>query len=254
MPTSNLYPAPPHLTIAIYSAGSESECFAAICESITQVDCHPNGTVEVAPWEATFELRSDLAGQSSILDVDRERFTQLVAGQDASMRPIRAGYRVRSDVVVVEYLASSGGDRHPIGISTGAGALGIPVEMWQKNERKSAGKLARWAIDVLQLVVTQCDPIYGAIGVEYSLATPHELASRNATLPSEVYLSRGLASDASIRDAFGNDFRGAEVAEWLAGWFYSGWEPFNSSGTTLPQSQIHPTRASAILGRALSRD
>jgi hypothetical protein len=254
MSRSGLYPEPPHLTIAAYPAGPESECFASVCRLLTQLDCHPNGTVEVAPWETAFELRSDLAGQSSIVEVEQGEFQRIVAGSDPSRRPVRAGFRrARGDIAVVEYLATSRNDRHPIAVSTGAATLGIPVEMWGKAERSAGEKLARWAVNVLHGIVSQCDPLYGAIGVEYSLATPSQLANSIAALPSEVYLSRRLASDApGIQDAFARDFSGAEIVEWPAGWFYSGWGPFNSRKITLPQAQIHPTRAGLLLGRSMS--
>jgi hypothetical protein len=255
MPRSDLYPEPPHLTIAVYPAGSESECFAAVCTLMEQVDCHPNGTVEVAPWEAAFELRSDLAGRSSIVQAERDQFRHIATGSDPSRRPVRAGYRRgRNNVAVVEYIAAPRDDRHPIAVSTEAETLGIPVGKWRKPERALGEQLARWAIDLLQRIATQCDVLYGAIGVEYSLATPSELANGVATLPSEVYLSRRLASDApGTQGAFEYDFRDAEMTEWPTGWFYSGWSPFNSRNVTLPQSQIHPVKAGGFLGRAMSK-
>lgn len=254
MPRSNLYPEPPHLTIAVYPKGSESECFAAACQQVSQLGCHPNGTVEVAPWDAAFELRSDLAGQSSIVDAEHGEFQRIVAGGDPSGRPVRAGYsRGRSDIAVVEYLAAPRSDRHPIAVSTGAGTLGIPIEMWGKAERRSGEKLARWAVAVLHGIATQCNALYGAIGVEYSLATPSELANRSASLPSEVYLSRRLASDlAEIQDEFANDFRDAEIVEWPDGWFYSAWGPFNSRNVSLPETRVNPTKAGVLLGRFIS--
>lgn len=253
MSRSDLYPEPPHLTIAVYPAGSESKCFGAVCELLAQRDCRPSGTIEVAPWEVAFELRSDLVGHSRIIEEEEDHFQRIVAGRDSSRRPVQAGYcRGRSDVVVVQYLASSGSDRHPIAVSINAGALGIPVEMWRMTERNSGRKLARWAVDLLREITTRCDALYGAIGVEFSLATPIELANGVATLPAEVFLSRRLAFDLpGIRDAFADDFRDAETAEWPAGWFYSGVAPLNPKNSTRPQPSIRPTRAATLLGRSI---
>jgi hypothetical protein len=253
MSRSGLYPEPPHLTIAVYPAGTESECFASVCQLLAHLDCHPNGTVEVVPWEAAFELRSDLAGQSSIVHVESSEFQRIVAGSDPSRRPVRAGYRrARGDIVAVEYLAAPRIDRHPVAVSTGAATLGIPVEMWRKGERNAGEKLARWAVTVLREIAAQCDVLYGAIGVEYSLATPSELANGTAVLSSEVYLSRRLASHVpGLQDAFADEFSGAETVELSTGWFYSGWSPFNAGNVTLSQDRIHPERAGLLLGRSI---
>jgi hypothetical protein len=249
---SNLYPEPPHLTISVYPDSSESECFAAACGVVEGIGCRPSGTVEVAPWEMEFELRSDLAGKSSLLDLQPDRFRSIITGSDRSVRPVRAGYTARGGrVVLVEYLASPHNDLHPIGVTIAAGPLGIPGKLWGRHERTSASRLVRWTLEVLQELTTRYRVAYGAVGVEYSLATPSELASDAATLPSEVFLSRTIATDfPQIKEAFARDYRDGVVIEWPSGWFFSEWEPFSSKQVSFtPRNR--PANASSRLGRTL---
>jgi hypothetical protein len=253
MPRSALYPEPPHLTIAVYPEAPESECFAVACGIVEQADCEPSGTVETAPWDMEFELRSDLAGRSSILDLPDDQFRSVVAGNDRSRRPVRAGYRGGPGaVVLVEYLAAPRNDRHPIAVSISAEALGIPTEMWGKQERTSASKSSRWALRILQEISMRTPVAYGAIGIEYSLATPSELASGDSGLPSEVFVSKELASIApGITDALERDFQGGVVVEWPIGWFYSGWAPFNTENVSIQPSKSRSRSAARTLGYAL---
>lgn len=248
-----LYPVPPHLTVAVYPEGSERECFAALCRLVEAMGCAPNGAVEVAPWDAKFELRSDLAGRSAILDVKPERFARIVAGEDEEGRAVRAGYRRKGGgLVLVEYLAASGDDRHPIAVSVSADGLGIPIGLWRKSERASAARLADWATNVLREATVGCGVWYGAIGVEYSLATPSELATGAALLTSEVFASRELVDhNADLRKALLDGFRGGVISEWSKGWFYSVWAPFNSGNATLSVDEAAIRRAGIALGRAV---
>lgn len=248
-----LYPEPPHLTVALYAEQPEHECFAALCRLVEGMGCVANGSVEVAPWDASFELRSDLAGRSAILDVKPDRFSRIVAGEDHSGRAVRAGYKRKGGgLVLVEYLAARGDDRHPVAVSVSADGLGVPADLWRKAERTSAARLADWATEVLRESTVQCGVWYGAIGVEYSLATPSELASGAAMLPSEVFVSRELTdSDTDLEKALSDAFRGGGIFEWPMGWFYSGWAPFNSGKSMPPVDKAIARRGGIALGRAV---
>lgn len=248
-----LYPEPPHLTVAVYVKDSERDCFAALCRLVEGMGCAPNGSVEMAPWDADFELRSDLAGRSTILDVKPDRFARIVAGEDDSGRAVRAGYQQNgSGLVLVEYLAARGNDRHPVAVSVSADGLGIPVGLWRKEERNSAARLANWATNILREAPAQCSIWYGAIGVEYSLATPSELASGAALLSSEVFVSQELIdSNGGLKNMLLDAFRGSEISEWPMGCFYSGWAPFNSGKLMLSVDRAGIRRAGIALGRAV---
>ncbi|MEU5553523.1 hypothetical protein ABZ738_27480 [Micromonospora sp. NPDC047793] len=239
--------------MAVYSEGAEHECFATLCRLVAAMGCVPNGAVEVAPWDAEFELRSDLAGRSAILDVKPDRFARIVAGEDEGGRAVRAGYRrKRGTLVIVEYLAASGGDRHPIAVSASADGLGIPIDLWRKSERASAARLADWATNLLRKATAECGVWYGAIGVEYSLATPSELAAGAAVLTSEVFASRKLVDhNDDLRKALLDGFRGGVISEWPNGWFCSGWAPFNAGNGMLSVDKAATKRAGVALGRAV---
>ena len=90
------------------------------------------------------------------------------------------------------------------------------------------------------------------LNLEFSLATPSALASGEAALPTEVFLSpKSVGSTPDIKTIFSHEFRGGEISEWPTGWFYSGWGPFNSRNATLPQEQVQSEDASIALGRAI---
>jgi hypothetical protein len=247
-----LYPEPPHLTIAVYPNGSEHQCFAALCRLVEEMGCAPSGPIELAPWGADFALRSDLAGRSAILDVKPDRFARIVAGEDSDGWAVRAGFqRKGGGLVLVEYLAAADRDRHPIAVSVAADGLGIPIELWRKPERVSAARLADWATNILRELTVRCEVWYGAIGVEYTLATPSDLANGSASLPSELFVSRPLLDvDAALDEALLGVFSDGVVSEWTGGFFYSGWAPFNSKRATLPGGDMRARRAGILLGRA----
>lgn len=253
MTRSNWYPEPPHLTISLYPESTESECFASVCDVVGRAGCVPSGAVEVVPWDITFELRSELAGRSSVMDLSSGQFQHFVSGGDPAWRPVRVNYRIaRRGTVLVEYLAATYSDRHPIGVSLAAGELGIPMESWNRRDRNAASKLARWATEVLKEVAVHCRVAYGAIGVEYSLATPSELADDTAALPTEVFLSKRIATDCPhIWDAFVHHFRDGSITEWPTGWFLSGWAPFNPNSVSLPLERRRPVNPGRQLGRFL---
>jgi hypothetical protein len=45
MALMELYPEPPHLTIAIYPKACESECFTVACKLMKEFGCQPGGVV-----------------------------------------------------------------------------------------------------------------------------------------------------------------------------------------------------------------
>jgi hypothetical protein len=152
----------------------------------------------------------------------------------------------------VEYLAAPAGDRHPIAVSVSASSLGIPLGLWRKQDQASAEKLADWSTKLLREATVRCGVWYGAIGVEYSLATPSELANGVALLPSEVFVAREIVdSNSSFKQALLDGFRGGVVSEWHTGSFYSGWAPFNPERATTSADSASSRRAAIALGRAV---
>lgn len=247
----DLYPEPPHLTIAVYSDIDEMRCFATMCEVAEAADCTPSGILEVAPWDVEFEDRSDLAGRLARLDgVPAYRST--MTGDRSLGRPVRAGFRHRRHgIVVVEYLYARAGDRHPVAVSLGAGPLGLPIELWRKPERAAAERLAAWSVDILRDAASRCRAAFGGIGVEFTLGTPRSLVDGASLLASESYVSRVvLDSDDELRRALRSDFGDAEQI-WDDGEFYSGWAPFNTGRTTLDEIPRRFRSSSRALGRAM---
>jgi len=250
-----LYPEPPHLTVAVYPDRTEERCFAGMCEVMEELDCGFQGVVEVAPWDASFEFRSDLAGVASTMEVTPDRFRQIVAGRTGPGRPVRAGYSSKlAGVVVIGYGPAPSGDAHPIMASMHAGALGIPMELWSGRDRSAAARLARWTTDALARAVARCEAPYGGIGVEFSLPTPAELRAGTASLASEVFVSRDLLdSDADLDAALTAAVSGGGVTPGPGGTFYSGWAPYNDRNQTVPDLPARLRRAGARLGRAVAR-
>ncbi len=186
-----LYPEPPHLTIAVYPGLDEVECFANVCALVEEADCTPNGVVEVLPWDRTFEYRSDLADVIQRLRVDGGRHAAIMAGDPATGRPVRAGFAHRKlGVVVAEYLAAPSGDQHPIGVSLGAGALGVPRDLWKGSDRAKASQLAQWSTDLLRVTSASGIALYGGI------------ATKPRWTPSSCEVVRSCPRKSSLRMLF----------------------------------------------------
>jgi hypothetical protein len=190
--------------------------------------CDPVNLVEVAPKDRDFELLADLGDARTIEKVSPIRRAQLVAGQDPALRVIRARYSHREfGKVIVNYELRHGSGPHPIGVTVSADALGYPEDDWSASMRRSACALDDWSRDVLRAAAAKCDPLYGAIGVEFSLSPPQELmASTQPGLTTQLFVSRHLLDedrrlDPKLREAFS----GAEITDWNEGIFYTGWAP-----------------------------
>ena len=246
------YPMPPHLTVAIYPGQPEEECFSALCQLVEEFGCTPNGAIELAPWDASFEMRSDLAGRSLVIDAKPDQFARTVAGEDSAGRAIRAQYHSKKmGLILVEYLAATKGDRHPVAISVSARGLGTPIELWRKAERSSAIKLAQCTTTLLREATDRCSVLYGAVGVEFSLATPSELIDGSASLPTEIFVDRDvITSNRELAQYLSNAFHDGFISEWPAGWFHSGWAPFNPENATLNLDKALVRRTGIALGRA----
>ena len=251
MSTGGLYPDPPHLTVAVYSRHPEERSFAAFCDLARQAGCRPTGRVEVAPWDVPFEYRSDLADIAAQLTLDPARLTTVLAGQDTARRAVRAGFIHRTHgIAVVEYLPAPAPDRHPIGLSVSAGALGIPEHLHARTDRSAARTLARWTTTLLREASARCDAEYGGIGVELRLGTPGQLRAGSATIPSELFVShRLLTADPALESALRAGFSPATQTTWPHGAFFTGWRPF-SRGDTLPDIPHRFRASSTELGNA----
>jgi hypothetical protein len=248
-----LYPEPPHLTIAVWSDQSEDVTFAKLCELVQRHGCVPLNRVQTVPRDRTFEWISDLADVMSEVDTDRAGFADLVVGADPARRPVRAGFSHKKfGTVLVEYLGAPAGERHPMAVSLGAGALGLPEQLWSRADRSAADKIVRWSKAILE-DMTETNPVrYGAIGVEFTLATPAHLGDDSLGLTTELFVSGELlatapAVDAGLRDLFG----AVGLTEWRKGLFVAGWAPFNERHVSIDDLAEARRRCRQLLARAV---
>lgn len=253
---SEIYPEPPHLTVAVYSSHSEADTFTQLCQTAHDMDCVPRNLVEVAPWSQDFEFVSDLGAAKETLNVSAARFEQLVAGLDPVVRTLRAAYSHRKfGTVVVEYIQRTGPGRHPIGLSLGSASLGIPDTLWSRSERQSAYAIAGWSRSVLQAASSRCEALYGAVGVEFSLPVPAQLTSGKERLVTELFISgRLIDRDKSIESKLRQAFTSGAVVNWRDGVFFSGWAPFNDQRVSISDPGPAVDAAASALGAVLSKD
>ncbi|GAA3445499.1 hypothetical protein [Planomonospora venezuelensis] len=230
---SELYCEPPHLTVGVYGRGPEADTFAALCSIMPEVGGSPVGTFEVAPIDLSFDLLSDLGTSRRVIKASGDRLRNLLAGEDADLRVVKAAFSHRAfGPVVVEYILKYGPDRHPVGVTTSAGTLGMPDWTWSKSDRRKGRSLAAWSVEVLRAAAERCKPLYGAVGVEFSLPTPQQLVVDHALMPTEMYLSRkllggGAESGAAFRGLF------PQTSHWSDGMFVSAWDPYVDQGNGL---------------------
>lgn len=232
---AEIYPDPPHLTIAVYSDGPEAQTFAAVHDAAQELGCRPLDLVEVAPANQEFELVSDLGSAREILSVSPTEYARLVAGQDPKARVLRAGAVHRKlGKVVIGYVQRTGPGLHPIAVSMSAEALGVPASLWSADQRRAAYSAGDWCRSLLEVASSRSRAMYGAIGVEFSLPTPWQIRTKDTRLPSEFFISRQLidrkvATEGLLQRAFS----GGETVIWDTGIFLSGWAPFNSKRATM---------------------
>ncbi|MFI6503813.1 hypothetical protein [Nonomuraea typhae] len=230
--------SPPHLTIALYADVPEEDSFAGLCAAALSKGCVSDGVVEMAPWDAGFELSSLVGRTWPRSGTDPSR-------QYAEGRIVEAVLSVkRYGPVVATYQYAPPGERHPVHLTMSARALGWPDELLSKQDRHAAAAMAAWTRSLLEEACRRCDPAYAGIGVEFWLPTPSQLAGDQ--LPSEVYVSRRL-----LPADLAACFEGGQIVQWEHGVFHSGCAPFIRR--TLPDLQARLRRASRSLAKALGR-
>jgi hypothetical protein len=249
---SEMYADPPHLTVAVYSAEPEITTFARMCDVVRDLGCDPRNLVEVAPVDRDFELLADLGDARMVQEVDPARLTQLVQGQDPSLRVIRAAYSHREfGKVIVRYVLREGSGPHPIGVTVSAGPYGLPEEMWSASMRRCAYAMDGWTRNVMQAAAARCHPLYGAIGVEFSLSPPEELIAGGHDLSIELFVSRHLLdADISLDSKLRAAFSGGEVTNWDEGTFYSGWA-YDAQRASVRDTTFTVRAAASALATAL---
>lgn len=248
----SLYPDPPHVTVAVYPGVAEGSAFAELCAVVADAGCAPRGVFELVPWDRTFEWPSDLAEVCTFWQVGDDEVDRMLAGDNQLGRPIKAGYvHPQFGVVVVEYLGTAAGDRHPVGVSLGAGPQGMPSQWWSDADRRTAARMVEWTTQLLKAASRAVRASYGGIAEEDTLASPSALV-QGRWLQSELFVSRTLLEkDDSLREVLREAFAGDAEAEWGHGSFYSGWGPYNRRGVTLPDIPTRFGRAAVALGRAV---
>ncbi|WP_157253990.1 hypothetical protein [Nonomuraea typhae] len=245
--TDDLYPEPPHLVIALYPGTAEHLAFAELCDIAQSMGCVPNGAAEVAPWDAEFELRSDLADIAWLetrADLSR---AALAARRPRDGRILQAGFRAKKmgGIAVAQYLLARPPDRHPVAIAIAGQAFGLPEELWKKGDRSNAAKVAEWSTSLLAEACRRCDPPYAQMGVELMFDTPSALAAGSGKISTELYVSdRVLQAAKPLRGLLAESFDGGAILQWERGVFHSGRSP-----------QLHERvrEASKALGTAVLR-
>lgn len=229
---SELYPAPPHLSVAVYSDQPEERTFAQMCDVAARTGCLPLNVALATSAGAEFEMVSDLDREE--IQVSPDRFERLILGQDTEARALRAGFRHPGlGTAVVGYVPGTDTGTHAVEISIGSDWLGMPEEFWDDENRRAAYARADWSIDVLRAAVERCDPLYGSIGVEFSLPTPRAICEKEWDLRAELFVSRHLLrKDTSLETRLRDAFAEGEVTGWDSGIFCVAWAPYSTKRTT----------------------
>jgi len=220
-----MYPEPPHQIIAVYRDDDEIATFAQLCAVVEASGCAPNGVLKVGPREQDFVSISDLG--ADVRTVSPSERARLIAGDDPALRVVKAGYaHPEFGTVVVEYLLGDPADRHPLAVSMGAGALGMPPERWAGDDRRAADALDAWSRKVLRAAPVQCDALYGGVAVEATLPTPTRLSAGKHHLSQGLYVSQHLLDrDPEAESTLRRAFADGEASEWERGLFCSAWGP-----------------------------
>ncbi|HST86009.1 MAG TPA: hypothetical protein VLL08_29995 [Kineosporiaceae bacterium] len=210
----------PQLMVCVYPAGSQGECFIALCQALVGLGCKPGQ-----------ETARHLARNDSDAPMVDAGFQHRLFGT------VTVGYGWYSNghvtqapwlVVRVHAHGSWSGTRLP------------------RIERRAAEQLDPWTREVLRLCVNQCQVYYGTIGFECSLITSTELDGGWNGMPSSIFVSgRVLTGHPQVRAAFEADYRRGEVQEWDSGRLFS-------SGASSDAGWVGGSdRTANLLGRAV---
>ncbi|MFC6157076.1 hypothetical protein [Kribbella jiaozuonensis] len=241
---TDLYPSPPHLTIAVWVASDDELAFGQACDTAIEFGCTSSGVVEIAPRGRAFAMLQDLEDRSTE-HLSGAEFDSMVHGAHPMSRPLKAGFRRKGiGTVIVEHLLGTATEPHPVAISLSAGALGWPEELSTAKDRKAAYRLAVWATDVLRDLTARTGALYGSIAVEETLPTPTAL-STGTPLSTQPFLSTNLPP--AVLRAFQAACPQSHPTPWPHGTFFPFWKPFPAAN----RSAL--TTASTTLGHALQR-
>ncbi|MFD3402270.1 hypothetical protein ACFWUU_16420 [Kribbella sp. NPDC058693] len=244
---TDLYPSPPHLTIAVWAGSGDELAFGRACDTAVEFGCAPSGAVEVGPRGEPFAMLQDLEDRSTE-HLNGADFDSMVHGGHPVSRPLKAGFRRKgTGTVIVEHLLGTATEPHPVAISLSAGALGWPKELSTAKDRKAADRLAAWATDVLRDLTARTEALYGSIAVEETLPTPTALRT-GTPLSTQPFLSTNLPP--AVLRAFHTAFPQSHPTPWPHGTFFPTWKPF-ANPSTVNRSAL--TTASTTLGHALQR-
>ena len=217
-------PAAPHLSVSAYPAtGAQDELFRQMCDVVGDEGNAPLTLMEALPADLSFEAISDVAEQLRAVDP---------AEAPGDWRPVRA-YLLSAKRGVAEVLFESAyePDRHVVSTWVYADALGFPVELWTRRQRKEAARLAGWARNSLRAVCERSEVLYGEVGVESTVPGPSSIVSRGRMLQTTAYLSRSLLpADSSFLRTLRARYGDGVVEEWPTGFFICGWAPLSATG------------------------
>jgi hypothetical protein len=245
---TELYPAPPHLMIAVWVAQDEEMAFGRACDVANEFGCVPSGVIEASPRGRSFRMVQDLEDRWTAR-LGFGELDSMVHGRDPVSRSLKAGYRGKGlGTVIVEHLFGTEAETHPVAVSLSAGALGLPDELRKPKDRKAAYKLAGWATDVLRELTARTGALYGSIAVEETLPTPSALRA-GTPISSLPFLSAKLPP--AVLHALRTAFPQTQPISWPHGTFFPSWKPFaRANPATVDRAAL--SAASTALGNALS--
>ncbi|WAL68589.1 hypothetical protein ORV05_12695 [Amycolatopsis cynarae] len=227
-----MYPEPPHLMVAVYGEQDEYKTFATVSAAVEAHGGRLTGLVRVAPRAQEFGFVSDLGEEAPTLDLGPAAARELIAGRDGDKRVVTAAYsHPEFGHLVLGYLPNDPGDRHPVAVSTAAGELGYPTEIWSADDERRARRFADRSRELLREMATETACLYGGIGIETGLATPTGVRAGRVPFPTELYVSQTLLDrDVPVAAQLAAAYRDGENREWERGRFYALWTPFVRHG------------------------
>jgi hypothetical protein len=216
---------PPHLSISVVGDGADDDAvFRMVCSAVLSSGEDLHGRLELCVPDPGEE---DGNPPRRIVDLPGGSRTASPKSNDgifAHGTAVRASIEHPTLGRGVVSFDKTESDSRPVTLSVASQELGLPAEVRQESEQRSAQEIAGEAFRLTRTICEQSLPLYATVGIEASLPGPLRFRTGDFRVDSLYFSDRLLrmanSDRAALREAFGR----SSVIDWDEGVYVSCWD------------------------------